>query len=286
MIVVDDGSTDATPDILGKAAALPGGATIKIITQRNAGPGPARNAGVAHSTTPWVVFHDSDDIWFPWTIEVLRAVLQSPAAEAAEVVFLQAQRFTDTEELSQVSVKPTRFVHFPSMLDFRLRARLQTTGAGSSAFRRDSFLKLGGFTDLVFAGEDTDLFFRAGLLPTAAVVAPVLMGYRKGLQDSLSDMSKTNQLFVLKRNRQGVYPGPSKKRTAALALYVCTFVRRHFSQGKPSQAYRLYFAGLATLMSAGHWGDAIRLPLYPLLRKLQRHPKRRETRRLEVATPD
>ncbi len=61
IIVVDDGSTDLGPEIV-KAYDDP---RIQLIVQANAGPGAARNRGIAASTAPLLAFLDADDEWMP-----------------------------------------------------------------------------------------------------------------------------------------------------------------------------------------------------------------------------
>ena len=61
IICVDDGSTDASPQILAEYAARD--SRFRIITQANAGPGAARNAGLRRADGELLIFLDSDD-WF------------------------------------------------------------------------------------------------------------------------------------------------------------------------------------------------------------------------------
>ena len=63
LIVVDDGSTDATPEILAEEARRD--ARIRVARQDNAGPAAARNAAIALSRADWLTYIDSDDVWFP-----------------------------------------------------------------------------------------------------------------------------------------------------------------------------------------------------------------------------
>jgi glycosyltransferase involved in cell wall biosynthesis len=60
LIVVDDGSTDATPAVLA-------GYGEKIVALRRppAGRSAARNAGIAAARGEWIAFLDSDDAWLP-----------------------------------------------------------------------------------------------------------------------------------------------------------------------------------------------------------------------------
>jgi glycosyltransferase involved in cell wall biosynthesis len=64
LIVVDDGSTDDTLEMVAKLSAdIP--QPIQYITQRNQGPYAARNAGIDAMRGQYVACFDSDDIWLP-----------------------------------------------------------------------------------------------------------------------------------------------------------------------------------------------------------------------------
>ncbi|MEM7282776.1 MAG: glycosyltransferase family 2 protein [Pseudomonadota bacterium] len=58
VIVVDDGSTDSTPDVLRRL-----GDRVRVINQRNAGAPAARNRGIQAAKGQYIAFIDSDDIW-------------------------------------------------------------------------------------------------------------------------------------------------------------------------------------------------------------------------------
>lgn len=68
-IVVDDESTDGGGEILDEYAAKDG--RIKVIHQKNAGEGGARNAGLAAAKGEWVFFLDGDDLMLPDALEKL-----------------------------------------------------------------------------------------------------------------------------------------------------------------------------------------------------------------------
>ena len=69
VIVVDDGSTDATAD---RVRAY--GPRVHYIRQSNEGVGAARNRGVGASTGEYIAFLDADDVWRPQKLEVQLAI--------------------------------------------------------------------------------------------------------------------------------------------------------------------------------------------------------------------
>src|SRR5271168_1713419 len=60
VIVVDDGSTDGTRQVLESYKDK-----IKYVYQKNAGEPAARNTGMRHSSSDYVAFLDADDLWLP-----------------------------------------------------------------------------------------------------------------------------------------------------------------------------------------------------------------------------
>lgn len=67
VIVVDDASSDGSPDI-----ARAHGATV-IVNPTNQGSGPSRNTAIRAASTRWIAFLDSDDQWYPEHLETLLA---------------------------------------------------------------------------------------------------------------------------------------------------------------------------------------------------------------------
>lgn len=72
LLIVDDGSTDNTYEIVAKY-----GARVRYIKTKNGGCGAARNRGVREATRPFVTFLDSDDEWMPDHNYVLREVMRA-----------------------------------------------------------------------------------------------------------------------------------------------------------------------------------------------------------------
>ncbi|MDJ0275348.1 glycosyltransferase family 2 protein [Sphingomonas sp. 2R-10] len=70
VIVVDDGSTDASATVIRSLAATHDRVQA-VILPRNVGASQARNSGVALATAEWVAFLDSDDVWLPGAAHAL-----------------------------------------------------------------------------------------------------------------------------------------------------------------------------------------------------------------------
>jgi glycosyltransferase involved in cell wall biosynthesis len=85
-VIVDDGSSDSTPQIAQSFASQD--PRFSLLRQANAGPSAARNAGLAAlPPTPFVLFHDADDLSLPHALSSLLAALQNdPHAVAAHAL--------------------------------------------------------------------------------------------------------------------------------------------------------------------------------------------------------
>src|SRR3569833_81721 len=60
ILVVDDGSTDATPSLVRQF-----GSPVRLIHQGHAGAAAARNTGIAAASGEYIAFLDADDEWLP-----------------------------------------------------------------------------------------------------------------------------------------------------------------------------------------------------------------------------
>lgn len=72
-LLVDDGSTDMTPQLCDAfAAEIPG---VRALHRKNGGPSAARNAGIRAATGEWLLFLDGDDAMAPGLLAALRREL-------------------------------------------------------------------------------------------------------------------------------------------------------------------------------------------------------------------
>lgn len=88
IIIVDDGSTDQTAEVIASLSA-----PITLIRQENKGCGEATNAGFRAVNTPLIASLDADDIWLPDKMKVQLDILNSDSDVAA--VFCRVKTFRD-----------------------------------------------------------------------------------------------------------------------------------------------------------------------------------------------
>ncbi len=81
-LVVDDGSTDSTPDVVERFAAAD--ARVRLIRRPPLGVSSARNAGIAAARGHYVAFLDSDNLWVP---DFLRAMLSEMSLNDADAAY-------------------------------------------------------------------------------------------------------------------------------------------------------------------------------------------------------
>ena len=99
IIIVDDGSSDGTSDVLEK---YQGHDRIKVFHTANQGPGPARNFGLSKSTGDYIYFFDSDDKLSQNLVERISALIKE--MPSLEIIFFSGGVFFDSDE--ETSFRP------------------------------------------------------------------------------------------------------------------------------------------------------------------------------------
>lgn len=85
VVVIDDGSTDGTPEVVRRFATAARARVRLIARPRNAGPAAARNAGLAEAAAPVIAFTDADCEPAPdWLERGLRRLASEPALAGVE----------------------------------------------------------------------------------------------------------------------------------------------------------------------------------------------------------
>jgi len=163
LIVVDDGSTDDGPDIV-RSYEDP---RIRLFSQENQGPGAARNNGMAKSSAPFVAPLDADDEWRTEFLErMLEPLEKHPECAASFCVYSMDSGKGENSRPSWDAAKITPGIWrlSPEATGEQVAAAARATQTGANVFRKDVFLRLGGYfsRDRCRYGEDN--FIRLLLL--------------------------------------------------------------------------------------------------------------------------
>lgn len=187
IIVVDDGSTDNTIDILHDFKD-----DITLISQENQGVSSALNNGVSSSNGLIISILASDDMYHPNKIEEQVSLLES--TPDSEFCFCQALYF-DSSPNNVVSIFPTSF--FKYLVTERIFIK-QTVPAGSIIFTRNLYNIIGGFNEKL-KEEDWDFIIKASFYTRFTFLEKPLFYYR---YHCLQTMVSTSRFILFKRKLQ------------------------------------------------------------------------------------
>lgn len=214
MIVVDDGSTDQTLALLAKW-----GERIRVIRQENAGPAAARNRGIDVAAGEYCAFLDSDDLWFPWTLQIYAQAIQ----QAGEVSGIIATPFHFKELIQVANVQecPLRLTRYDNYLAIATLDMYR--GSGVSAWKTSVLVAAGGFVEEEMYGEDLELFLRLGTAPGLVhIESPPAVAVRQHAQGSLGRLDRhcRGAAEMIRREHARAYPGGMKWASARRASIV------------------------------------------------------------------
>jgi len=138
IIVVDNNSTDKTAQIAKKLGA-------RVVKEKIQGIGPAKNRGCLEARGEILAICDADNLLPPhWLSTIWKSFSQSK-----KIVGVSGSVF-----ISEIPKPISYSIWFLYLTFLKLSKRLV---GGNMAFRKDSFLKVGGFTKGVKFGEDIDI---------------------------------------------------------------------------------------------------------------------------------
>jgi glycosyltransferase involved in cell wall biosynthesis len=187
VIVVDDGSTDDTPQILAGY-----GDRIVVIRQENLGTSAARNAGIAAARGEYVSFLDADDIWRPRKLECDAA--RFALDPTLGMVHCGAETFDNAGRTLSVSLTGLEGWIAPALL--RLDREVIAT-PGSVTVRKAAAMEVGRYDSRLEVAEDWDFCYRIACRYRAGFVPEVLVRYRLHGRGKHLDIRKMEQGMFL-----------------------------------------------------------------------------------------
>lgn len=180
IMIVDDGSTDGTDEVLGRfLRSVNTQIAVRYLYQAQQGAAQARNMGVSQATGEWIAFLDSDDLWLPEKIDWQVRALQEYGDVSKACV-------TDSKYTNNPILAQTAFANVEARLDGVMGiipdfTRRMTSGKFHGVHlptllaSRELLLSMGGFHSAFPVNEDTDLFFRLAQRTSVCYVNKPLM---------------------------------------------------------------------------------------------------------------
>ncbi len=136
IIVVDDGSTDATLEVLERYRN-----SIRILEQPNSGVAVARNRGIRAATADWIALVDSDDRWQPNFLSCCLGIAEGDPE--AELIYTRYHRWSGTRLLPNPALgEPPGTNPLRKLLHLR-----QLCSASSCMIKRSAILSAGAFNE-------------------------------------------------------------------------------------------------------------------------------------------
>jgi len=197
IIVIDDGSTDNTAEVVKGFSG-----NIFYHYQINAGIATARNKGLELAGGEWIGFIDADDVWLDNKLNLQAGILsQNPDIEMV-IGFLLPLPFENRNDVTEKQIKTGK-----------IALALQL---GSTLIRKSVFDQIGGFDTELKLAEDSDWFFRvmeAGI--KVYVMNETVQLYRQHEHNITKDKTNCNS-FMLKAFKKSL----DRRRIAGISIDV------------------------------------------------------------------
>lgn len=166
VIVVDDGSTDATPEV-----CVTFGSQVRSVRLENGGVSRARNIGAKMAHGEWLVFLDADDVLLP---HALAALLKCAERKNVGLAYGMVIERTEPGKLARLNGFDFAAGNPPTAAQRTLRRGAVAT-PGSAIVRADLHRRVGGFVSGYEPLEDRDYFAKCGCLESVAFCDTVVL---------------------------------------------------------------------------------------------------------------
>ena len=235
LIVVDDGSSDNTREILGAY-----GDRITVLRQPNRGVSAARNRGINEAAGQLIAFLDSDDLWLPGKLSTQVEFFE----DNADAVINQTQEIWIR---NGQRVNPKKRHHKFSGMIFERSLALCLVSPSAVMIKKSLLEAVGGFDENLPACEDYDLWLRISCRYSVHLIDIALIIKRGGHDDQLSKAAGLDKYRIqsLMKLIDGDLLTPQQYRAAVLALREKIKVYAGGCRKRGRQEEAEYFTGLA-----------------------------------------
>ncbi len=216
VIVVDDGSTDATPQLLAGY-----GDRLRVVHKENEGkPAAARNRGLEAARGTYVAFLDADDLWCP--AKLAKQVALMDANPRIGLSFTAARIINGKGQVVQVNpCPPDGRGAIYGLLSIR------NIMVGSSVMvRRQAVEAVGGYDESLTSIENWDLWIRIAREWLVDYVDEPLTEYRKhdGNRSVNVELRRRNIFRILERHHDASDPAPAARQRRRDAYFNAYFL--------------------------------------------------------------
>ncbi len=253
VIVIDDGSTDSTADVVQQFQTR-----IRYFRQPNSGAAAARNNGISRATGDFIAFLDADDWWHPTKLEhQLRHLGNCNECGAVYSHWCVCANPRDARWQSTLDAVPTVescgvAAHHSGWLyhELLLDSVIHTSAV---LFRRSTVDRVGLFREDLLRGQDLDYWLRASRLVQIHRLDAVLSAYREHPASATGRPTDTNFRAAIIEDalKKWGYASPDGSETSAAEVRKVLgrswqdFGYLHLQRGSPTTAYRSFRHALA-----------------------------------------
>ncbi len=237
IIVVDDGSTDETPEVLER---LSSGGDLRWFRQENAGAAAARNRGIREASKGWVAFLDADDFWLAGKLAAQFQELERRPSAAFSYTDVRIRR--EAGEDHDLACGTTERPLLPQLLAGNMFA------TPTALVRRDCFDRVGLFDARLRTGEDWDMWMRLAAHFECVRVARPLTVVRTAdrAKFPLATLERCTML-VLERlfacpHVAREWPAVASRRAAVYAWHYAVLAKSYLRLGRVTDFCRLAYS--------------------------------------------
>ena len=259
VIVVDDGSTDQTAQLLKSY-----GTRITVLRGTNQGAEAARNKAAALAQGEYLAILDHDDIFLPCALATYDRIIRT--CDAPALIMGRMIEFRDGQSipLETQESHPVEILRYPDYLSKDVSQRLCNS---QFVIRKSTFDAMGGYGNngvAAFPADDVNFLLKAGTFgPCVIVQKPYTAGYRQHeTTRSWNFKGAVRGLLGIARfENEGRYPGGRARRWDRYALIggiaSSIAVLQCWRSGERKLALRLLF-GAAPMVVVALWKRSLR----------------------------